>query len=325
MFFSKKVSFINMSQEKSLNTPLVVISGPTASGKTTLATHLAKKVNGEVISVDSRQVYKRMDIGTGKDIKEYTVDGVQIPYHLIDICEPGETFNVYQFQKEYVKAVGQILDKHALPILSGGTGLYIESVTLEGYEHIWIPRNETLRKEIEGKSLEELIQIYHELISGQVSNREIEHRERSLIRAIEIEKFLRSNQETKDKPVIIPKLPTYNFVMSIDKETRWDKIEKRLNERLKEGMIEEVEGLLKEVGPEKLKSFGLEYRHITEYLLDECTFEEMKEILNISIRKFSKRQMTWFRRMEKKTKIHWIPVEWEMEKKIDFVRNTVNI
>ncbi|WP_044203524.1 tRNA (adenosine(37)-N6)-dimethylallyltransferase MiaA [Flammeovirga sp. OC4] len=309
-----------MSQEKSLNSPLVVITGPTASGKTALATHLAATINGEVISADSRQVYKRMDIGTGKDLSEYSVNGNPIPYHLIDICEPGETFNVYQFQKHYAQAIQQIQSNHTVPILSGGTGLYIEAVTLEGYEHIWIPRNEELRLSLEGKTIDELSSIYEELKTSRDDHKGIEHRERSLIRAIEIESFLKSDQISKDRPVDIPQLQTSNFAILIDKDTRWKKIEKRLDERFNEGMIDEVKALLDEVGAEKLKSFGLEYRHITEYLLDEISFEEMREILMVSIRKFSKRQMTWFRRMEKKTKIHWIPVEWEMEKKIDFVR-----
>ncbi|NME69960.1 tRNA (adenosine(37)-N6)-dimethylallyltransferase MiaA [Flammeovirga aprica] len=314
-----------MSQEKSLNSPLVVITGPTASGKTALATHLSATINGEVISADSRQVYRRMDIGTGKDLSEYTVNGVDVPYHLIDICEPGETFNVYQFQKYYAKAISDIKAHNAVPVLSGGTGLYIEAVTLDGYEHIWIPRNEELRASLDGKSVEVLSKIYADIKTGQNDHQSIEHRERSLIRAIEIETFLKSDQISEDRPVDIPKLPTYNFAMLIDKETRWKKIEKRLDERFEEGMIEEVQLLMKEVGPEKLKSFGLEYRHITEYLLDEITFEEMREILMVSIRKFSKRQMTWFRRMEKKTKIHWIPVEWEMEQKIDFVRKEIKL
>ncbi|KXX69009.1 tRNA (adenosine(37)-N6)-dimethylallyltransferase MiaA [Flammeovirga sp. SJP92] len=314
-----------MSQEKSLNSPLVVITGPTASGKTSLATHLSAEIKGEVISADSRQVYKRMDIGTGKDISEYTVNGKQIPYHLIDICEPGETFNVYQFQKYYTNAIHTIQRNNAVPVLSGGTGLYIEAVTLEGYEHIWIPRNEELRATLEGKSVEVLSKIYHDLKTDQSNTKDIDHRERSLIRAIEIETFFNGDQVSEDQPVEIPMLPTYNFAMLIDKETRWRKIEKRLDERFEEGMIDEVKSLLEEVGAEKLKSFGLEYRHITEYLLDEITFEEMREILMVSIRKFSKRQMTWFRRMEKKTKIHWIPVEWEMEKKIDFVRKEIQL
>ena len=214
---------------------------------------------------------------------------------------------------------------NSIPVLSGGTGLYIEAVTLEGYEHIWIPRNEKLRLELEGQSLVELTKYYENIKSSASLIGEIDHRERSLIRAIEIETFLNGDQLSNDKPVDIPRLPTYNFAMLIDKETRWNKISKRLDERFEEGMITEVQGLLNEVGAEKLKSFGLEYRHITEYLLGEITFEEMREILMISIRKFSKRQMTWFRRMEKKTKLHWIPVEWEMEKKIDFVRSTANI
>ncbi|MBD0402123.1 tRNA (adenosine(37)-N6)-dimethylallyltransferase MiaA [Flammeovirga sp. EKP202] len=314
-----------MSQEKSLNSPLVVITGPTASGKTALATHLAATINGEVISADSRQVYKRMDIGTGKDLSEYIVNGKPIPYHLIDICEPGETFNVYQFQKYYAQAIQQIQSNHNIPILSGGTGLYIEAVTLEGYEHIWIPRNEELRVSLEGKTVDELSVIYDEIKTNHDDHKGIEHRERSLIRAIEIESFLKSDQISNDRPVDIPQLQTSNFAILIDKDTRWKKIEKRLDERFKEGMIDEVKALLDEVGAEKLKSFGLEYRHITEYLLDEISFEEMREILMVSIRKFSKRQMTWFRRMEKKTQIHWMPVEWEMEKKIDFVRTKTGL
>ncbi|AZQ61937.1 tRNA (adenosine(37)-N6)-dimethylallyltransferase MiaA [Flammeovirga pectinis] len=313
-----------MSQEKSLNTPLLVITGPTASGKTGLATQLSSKINGEIISADSRQVFKRMDIGTGKDLFDYEVDGKKIPYHLIDICDPGDDFNLYLFQKKYAEAVDKILRNEAIPVLCGGTGLYIEAVTLKGYEEVWIPRNETIREELYTLDLDQLLDFYKNLAPNKLAQLEgISHRERSLIRAIEIEHFLKYKPQTEYHPINFKELPTYNFALSIDKETRWNKIEKRLDERLNEGMIEEVAALLKDIDDKKLRSYGLEYRHITEYLLGECSYDEMRTVLLKSIQQFSKRQMTWFRRMEKKTALNWIPVEWEMHKKMDFVLEKV--
>ncbi|NLR92560.1 tRNA (adenosine(37)-N6)-dimethylallyltransferase MiaA [Flammeovirga agarivorans] len=315
-----------MSQEKSLNnTPLIVITGPTASGKTSLATHLSSQIGGEVISADSRQVFKGMDIGTGKDLSEYKIKGKDIPYHLIDICEPGEDFNLYLFQKLYAESVDTILKNNHIPILCGGTGLYIEAVTLDGYDEVWIPRNEALRSEWENQSLEDMQKFYLELVPNKKKQLEgIGHRARSLMRAIEIEYFLKYKPETHYKPVEFKNLPTFNFAINIDRDTRWSKIERRLNERLEEGMIDEVKSLLERIESGKLKSYGLEYRHITEYLEGEITYDEMREVLLKSIQQFSKRQMTWFRRMEKKTKINWMPVEWELERKIEFVKATIN-
>ncbi|OHX65616.1 tRNA (adenosine(37)-N6)-dimethylallyltransferase MiaA [Flammeovirga pacifica] len=317
-----------MSQENSSNnTPLIVITGPTASGKTSLATKLAYQMSGEVISADSRQVFREMDIGTGKDLEDYLINDTEIPYHLIDICDPGQDFNLYLFQKLYSDAVKEILQRKNQPILSGGTGLYIEAVTLEGYEDVWIPKNEKLRKELDGKSLESLIEYYKTLVdaTSTINIDGIAHRERSLLRAIEIEYFTKNKVETHLTAVDIPKLDTFNFAINIDRDTRWAKIERRLDERLKEGMIEEVQQLLTKIDQEKLKSYGLEYRYVTSYLLNEISYDDMRNDLLKAIQQFSKRQMTWFRRMEKKTKIHWIPVEWEMNKKIDFVLNTIEM
>ncbi|MBB3696278.1 tRNA (adenosine(37)-N6)-dimethylallyltransferase MiaA [Flammeovirga yaeyamensis] len=316
-----------MSQENSLNnTPLIVVTGPTASGKTSLATQLAYQIEGEVISADSRQVFRQMDIGTGKDLKDFVVEGTSIPYHLIDICDPGDDFNLYLFQKLYTEAVHDIINRKKNPILCGGTGLYIEAVTLEGYEDVWVPKNFQLRDKFEDSTLEEMLEYYKSLLDDdQLKDVDgIAHRQRSLMRAIEIEYFNKYNVETDIHPVNIPQLETYNFALNIDRDTRWSKIEKRLDERLKEGMIEEVDSLLQQLDAEKLKSYGLEYRFVTSYLLNEISYDDMRNELLKSIQQFSKRQMTWFRRMEKKTKLHWIPVEWETNKKIDFVLNTIN-
>ena len=262
---------------------MITILGPTASGKTPLAAALAQRIGGEIISADSRQVYRRMDIGTGKDLKDYRIvaDGfpVDIPYHLIDICEPGTKYNLFQYQQDFFDAYNDIISRGAVPILCGGTGLYIEAV-LKGYKLSPVPQNQALRDSLEGMALSELTEILTELKARTVD---------SLIIGV-----------------------------NIDREARREKITRRLKARLQEGMIDEVKGLLAEgIPPEDLIYYGLEYKFVTEYLVGRTSYDEMFTRLEIAIHQFAKRQMTWFRGMERRGfNIHWIDALQPMDEKV---------
>ena len=300
---------------------MITILGPTASGKTPLAVAVAKRVDGEIISADSRQVYRRMDIGTGKDLVEY--DGV--PFHLIDICEPGTKYNLFQYQQDFHRAYQDILERGRTPILCGGTGLYIEAV-LKNYQLSPVPQNSELRASLEGKSLEELTQMLKELKAknGSVMHNttDVDTAQRA-IRAIEIEygsQQLQSSQEAEAMKASDGIVEGALLIgVNIDRELRREKITRRLKARLDEGMVDEVRGLMAEGIPaEDLIYYGLEYKYLTEYVIGKLTYEEMSRQLEIAIHQFAKRQMTWFRGMERRgMHIHWIDATLPMEEKVN--------
>ncbi len=280
---------------------LIVILGPTASGKTQLAAKLAYDLQGEIISADSRQVYKKMDIGTGKDLSQYIIHDRRIPYHLIDIVVPESEFNLFEFQKRFYKIFNDLMEKKVLPILVGGTGLYLEAV-LKGYDMPHAPIDQELRRELNRKSIDELQKILLELKPRLHNKTDLEDSER-LIRAIEIERA-RSIKNQPQKPDI----DAVVFGIRWERSALRQRITVRLKERLEQGMIEEVMNLhTAGLNWSKLENFGLEYRFISQYLQKKITFDEMTNKLNVSIRQFAKRQETWFRRMEKKgIVINWL-------------------
>ena len=302
---------------------MITILGPTASGKTPLATALAYEIGGEIISADSRQVYRRMDIGTGKDLADYTVQGsVTIPYHLIDICEPGTKYNLFQYQEDFFDAYQDIRSRGAVPILCGGTGLYIEAV-LKGYKLSPVPQNPELRQRLEGKTLAELTQLLADLKSrtGSVMHNttDVDSCQRA-IRAIEIETYNLENPVPRRE---LPPVDSLIIGVDIDREARRAKITRRLKARLEEGMIDEVRGLLAEGIPaEDLIYYGLEYKFVTEYVTGQTTYDEMFTRLEIAIHQFAKRQMTWFRGMERRGfTIHWINALQPMDDKVAQIMN----
>ena len=297
---------------------MITILGPTASGKTDLATHLAARLNAEIISADSRQVYRGMDIGTGKDLADYMVDGHVVPYHLIDICEPGTKYNLFRYQQDFLDCYEDIRSRGALPILCGGTGLYIEAV-LKGYSLSPVPQNPELRAKLEEKSLEELT---HLLADLKEKNHSVMHNKTDVdscqhaIRAIEIETY-NLTKPTEERQC--PPIDSLIIGVDIDREERRRKITKRLKERLKAGMIDEVDGLLKRGIPaDDLIYYGLEYKFVTEYLIGKLSYDEMFRQLEIAIHQFAKRQMTWFRGMERRGfTIHWIDAMQPMKDKVE--------
>ena len=296
---------------------MITILGPTASGKTPVAAHLAAEIGGEIISADSRQVYRRMDIGTGKDLDDYTVDGRQIPYHLIDICEPGTKYNLFEYQQDFFDAYETIRGRGAVPILCGGTGLYIEAV-LKGYKLSPVPQNQELRDSLEGKTLLELTEILTGLKarSGSTMHNttDVDSCQRA-IRAIEIETYNLQHPMPKRE---LPAVDSVIIGIAIDRELRREKITRRLKSRLENGMVEEVQALLNEGIPsDDLVYYGLEYKYVTEYLTGKLTYDEMFTRLEIAIHQFAKRQMTWFRGMERRGfTIHWIDGTLSMEEKV---------
>lgn len=303
---------------------MITILGPTASGKTPLAAALAEKIGGEIISADSRQVYRRMDIGTGKDLADYVVgsqetgDSRKIPYHLIDIREPGTKYNLFQYQQDFYDAYQDICRRGAIPILCGGTGLYIEAV-LKGYQLSPVPQNPELRTSLEGKSLEELTRMLVDLKAKNGSNMhnttDVDSCQRA-IRAIEIETYNLQHLMPKRE---LPPVDSLIIGVHIDREERREKITKRLKVRLENGMVGEVKALLDSGIPaEDLIYYGLEYKFVTEYLIGKITYGEMFQRLEIAIHQFAKRQMTWFRGMERRGfTIHWIDAMQPMEEKIE--------
>lgn len=304
--------------------PMITILGPTASGKTDIAAHLAAELSAEIISADSRQVYRRMDIGTGKDLADYVVDGKPVPYHLIDIVEPGTKYNLFEYQRDFLEAYDDIRSRGKNVILCGGTGLYIESV-LKGYRLIPVPENKELRHELEGKSLLELTSILERLKAENNSNMhnstDVDTPKRA-IRAIEIE------MAYKEAPVeerTFPKIDNVIIGVGIDRDLRRRKITRRLDQRLKDGMVDEVKSLLDSGVPaDDLIYYGLEYKFVTECILGKSTFEEMHRSLEIAIHQFAKRQMTWFRGMERRGfTIHWIDAADSMEEKINEIKKVL--
>lgn len=295
---------------------MITILGPTASGKTPFAAALARRIGGEIISADSRQVYRRMDIGTGKDLDDYG----EVPYHLIDIAEPGTKYNLFQYQHDFLKAYEDISSRGVTPILCGGTGLYLEAV-LKGYQLAPVPENKQLRASLEGKSLEELTQMLVELKRKNGTNMhnktDVDSAQRA-IRAIEIELF---NGENPQEGAQIPPIDSLIIGVDIDREERRRKISRRLKQRLETGMVEEVKALLDSGIPaDDLIYYGLEYKFVTEYIIGKTTYEEMYRSLEIAIHQFAKRQMTWFRGMERRGfTIHWIDAMMPMEEKVEEV------
>ena len=299
---------------------LITVLGPTASGKTPFAVALAHKLNTEIISADSRQIYRSMDIGTGKDLSEYTIHGKTVPYHLIDIHDPGYKYNVFEFQHDFFRVYKAIKDKGKLPILCGGTGMYIEAV-LKGYKLLDVPENKELREKLKEKSLKELegILATYKVLHNKT---DVDTAQRA-IRAIEIEEYYK--QQAPDQNEYEP-INSLIIGIQIDRELRREKISKRLHTRLKEGMAEEIEQILATgVQPQDLIYYGLEYKYLTLYITGELSYEEMVAQLEIAIHQFAKRQMTWFRGMERRgNKIHWLDATLPTEEKVAFVENLLN-
>ena len=307
-----------------LDKRMITILGPTASGKTDLAAHLAARLNAEIISADSRQVYRGMDIGTGKDLADYTVEGHTVPYHLIDICEPGTKYNLFRYQQDFLDSYEDIRSRGVLPVLCGGTGLYIEAV-LKGYSLSPVPQNPELRKVLEEKSLEELTAMLVEL---KEKNHSVMHNKTDVdscqraIRAIEIETY-NLTKPTEERQC--PPIDSLIIGVDIDREARRKKITTRLKARLKEGMVDEIEGLLKQGIPaEDLIYYGLEYKFVTEYLIGKLSYNEMFRQLEIAIHQFAKRQMTWFRGMERRGfTLHYIdgllPREEQLSQALEYL------
>lgn len=302
---------------KNVEYDIITVLGATAGGKTPLAARLAYELDGEIISADSRQIYKGMDIGTGKDLDDYIVEGKQIPYYLIDIVEAGYKYNVFEYQKDFLPVYKDIKKRDKLPILCGGTGMYIDAV-LKGYKLINVPHEENLKTELEKKSYDELIDILKQ--NKELHNRSDTSNRKRLIRAVEIALYYKKHS---DIDFSYPKINSLNIQVVYDRDSRRKRISKRLKERFENGMIEEVRRLMGQgVDTETLKYYGLEYKFITQYILGELSYDEMFTKLEIAIHQFSKRQMTWFRKMEKDGhKIYKIDGCLSLEKKISEVKN----
>ena len=292
---------------------LIAVVGPTASGKTSLAVALAKELGTEIISADSRQVYRRMDLGTGKDLSDYHVEGDRyIPYHLIDIVEPGTKYNVFEYQQDFMKVYEDMKSRELLPVLCGGTGMYVEAI-LKGFNLIPVPENKALREQLSDKTLQELAEILstyknlHNVTDLDTTKR--------AIRAIEIEEYKRTHQ-VEERP--FPKLNALVVGIDVDRDTRRERITRRLKQRLEDGMLDEIRGLLAEGIPaDDLIYYGLEYKFLTQYIIGELSYDDMFRKLEIAIHQFAKRQMTWFRGMEKRgIPIYWLPEKWSMEEKL---------
>lgn len=295
---------------------LLSVIGPTACGKTALAVRLAAEFGGEVISADSRQVYRGMDIGTGKDIEEYEWQGKPVPCHLIDVVAAGSKYNVFEYQKDFVRVWEDCRRRGVFPVLCGGSGLYVEAV-LKAYKLLAVPVNEELREGLKGKSLDELARIlstYRKL--HNVTDVDTVKR---AVRAIEIEEYYRTHPKEEGN---FPELRPLIVGVEVDREERRRRITERLHARLKNGMVEEVQKLLESgIAPEDLIYYGLEYKYITLYLTGKTDYRTMVDQLNVAIHQFAKRQMTWFRKMEREgMRIRWIDGGLPLEEKVEFVR-----
>ncbi len=295
---------------------LLVITGPTASGKTRRAVDCARAFNGEIISADSRQIYRRMDLGTGKDLEEYGT----VPYHLIDICDAGYRYNLFEYLRDEARACDEIQSRGRLPILCGGTGLYVESV-LKGLALPPVPENPELRKKLAPLPLEELTKILASM-KRLHNTTDVDTAQRA-IRAIEIETYYEANPHLAPAKASRPVTDAVIVGVDIDRDSRRRRISSRLRERLANGMVEEVASLLDSgVDPDSLIYYGLEYKFVTLHCLGRLSLEEMTEQLEIAIHQFAKRQMTWFRGMERRGfKIHWLPYDMPSGEFVDEVRN----
>lgn len=304
-----------------MNYEMITILGPTASGKTSLAAALAARLKSEIISADSRQVYRRMDLGTGKDLADYEVETYRVPYHLIDIVEPGYKYNVFEYQRDFLSVYKDITGRGIIPVLCGGTGMYLEAV-LKGYRLLPVPENQELRTKLAGKSLEELtalLSTYKKLHNST----DVDTVKRA-IRAIEIEEYyLTQSPEARS----FPEIKSLVVGVDIDRDLRREKITRRLKQRLDEGMVDEVRKLLDEdIAPEDLIYYGLEYKFLTLYVTGEITYDEMFHGLETAIHQFAKRQMTWFRGMERRgITIHWIDATLPMEEKVAKIMDLMKV
>lgn len=304
-----------MDVKKSSKYDLLVVTGPTASGKTSLAAALALKLNGEVISADSRQIYRQMNLGTGKDYSDYLVEGRHILYHLVDIADPGYKYSVFEYQQDFIKVLDDLRSRNVFPVVCGGSGMYIDSV-VSGYKMIGVTPDPEFRASLERKSLAELAVILSSF--KKLHNKTDIDTKKRAIRAIEIERFIGTGkQNLKDFPVIKPLIAGVLF----SREKRRERISERLKRRFEEGMEEEVRQLLMQgVDPETLIYYGLEYKYITLYITGRISYDEMYCSLETAIHQFGKRQMTWFRGMERKgIPIHWIDGEMPLNEKVEKV------
>ena len=299
---------------------LISIIGPTASGKTALAVEVARAMKGEILSADNRQVYRGMDIGTGKDIAEYGSGGTRVPYHLIDIVDAGEKYNLFEFQRDFLTAYSDIVSRGALPVMCGGSGLYVESV-LKGYRLIPVPENCELRARLEGKSMEELTTIlatYKKLHNTT----DVDTKKRA-IRAIEIEEhYARTPAHEREFPL----LNSLIVGVDVDRDVRRERISRRLRARIDEGLVDEVRALLEGgLSPEQLIYYGLEYKYVTLYLTGALGLDDMIKNLETAIHQFAKRQMTWFRGMERRgLKIKWIDVSLPLQERVGLIKDMYN-
>lgn len=296
---------------------LVTVLGPTACGKTTLAVALAHRLHTGVISADSRQVYRSMDLGTGKDLDEYAYWGCQVPYHLIDIVDAGYKYNVFEYQRDFLKVYEALRADGQLPVLCGGTGMYLESV-LRGYRLVEVPENKELRESLAGKSLDELTAILSAY--KQLHNTTDVDTAKRAIRAIEIEEYYRTSDAHVRE---FPDIKSLTIGLDVSREVRRERISRRLRERLDQGMVDEVRSILATgVAPEDLIYYGLEYKYLTLYIIGELSYEEMVRQLEIAIHQFAKRQMTYFRGMERRgVPIHWIDAMLPTEEKVDLIEH----
>lgn len=294
---------------------MLTILGPTATGKTSLAAHIALRLNGEVLSADSRQIYRGMDLGTGKDLADYTVDGIKVPYHLIDLVDAGVQYNVFEFQRAFLEAYQGIVERDKFPVFCGGSGLYLEAV-LKGYKLTQVPANKERREALMQMSLDELALLLKSYKSLHNSS-DTETKNRA-VRAIEIEEYLLNYPELNFE---FPRIHSLIIGVQYDRDTRRERITNRLKQRLEDGMIEEVKCLLDNgLKPDDLIYYGLEYKYITLFLTGEITRKELFERLEIAIHQFAKRQMTWFRKMEREGfEIRWLDGFLPMEQKLEFI------
>lgn len=296
---------------------LLTILGPTATGKTRIAAELAARIDGEIISADSRQIYRKMNLGTGKDYDDYLVGNGRVPYHLIDIHDPGYKYNVFEFQTDFIKVFTEITTRKHTPILCGGTGMYLEAI-LKSYKLIAVPVNEKLRESLQNKSLTEL----ENILAGykKLHNKTDTDTIKRAIRAIEIEEYYLAHGENKKE---LPEINSLIIGVKYDRNSRRKRITERLKARLEQGMVDEVQQLMNSgLSKEDLIYYGLEYKFITMYLTGNLSYTEMVEKLNTAIHQFAKRQMTWFRKMEREgTKINWLDGYMPIEEKIERIKN----
>ncbi len=301
---------------------IVTILGPTATGKTSLAVQLAHRLNGEIISADSRQVYRGMDIGTGKDLDEYEIDGEVIPFHLIDIADAGTRYNLFEYQKDFTAALADIRSRGKLPVMCGGSGLYIEAI-LNRYKMVEVPVNNALRKRLENKDIRQLEKILRSYEGHHMHNKTDLDTPQRAIRAIEIADYYAKHPERDSS---VPPLNPVILGIALDRDTRRSRITERLHSRLDEGMVDEVRSLLDSgIKPEDLIYYGLEYRFVTLYLTGEMGYDEMVSSLETAIHQFAKRQMTWFRGMERRGfHIHWINGDRRLSDRVEEALSIIN-